>query len=188
MKRLCLIILLASTRWLTAQTNAPDGRTDIHADQGYFDMDHYRTVYEGHVRVDNPEMKLTCAWLAADLPHNNNSGRHILALTNVVIDLDGGRDRSTNLVSGLPNDQEQKWHVTSDQAVYDYHVAGTVTNATVTINGHARAESDKVTVTGEPLIWNLGTRQFSGNDYTTIIKGDNLSPGGTNASPTSTHP
>ena len=39
--------------------------------------------------VDDPEMKLTCEWLVADLPQTGGRVDHIVAETNVVIDCDG---------------------------------------------------------------------------------------------------
>ena len=180
-----LILMLAAGAWPAgAQTNAPDERTRIYSDgPGSFDMVRHHLVYQDNVRVDNPEMKLTCAWLAADLPRPGNPDKHILARTNVVMDLTGEPGKGTNGGAGLLDDTHQNWHVTSDQAEYDFHVAGTATNETVTATGHAVAKSDKMTITSErePLVYNLVTKLFSGKGYDTIINNDALNPGRTNA-------
>jgi lipopolysaccharide export system protein LptA len=181
MKQFILILLLTVGRlgaW--AQTNAPGERIHIHSDHGSFDAVKYRTIYVGHVRADHPEMKLTSAWLAADLPHNKNPDRHMIATTNVVIDLLGKQGKTTNGAAGLMDDQNQKWHVTGDQAVYDYHLQGSETNETVTISGHAIAQSEKVTATGEPLVYNLVTREFIGTNYDTTFNSNAFNTGGTN--------
>ena len=137
--------MLAAGTWpAAAQTNAPDERTRIHSDgPGSFDMVRHHLVYQDHVRVDNPGMKLTCAWLAADLPYPTNPNRHILAMTNVVMDLIGKPDKGTNGGAGLMNDPNQNWHVTSDQAEYDLQVVGTTTNEIVTATGNAIAKSER---------------------------------------------
>ena len=184
MKHLILILLLAAgLRPAAAQTNAPDERTHIHSDgPGSFDMVRHHVTYQDNVRVDNPGMKLTCAWLAADLPLPNNPDKHILARTNVVIDLTGEPGKGTNSGAGLLDDTHQNWHVTGDQADYNFRVTGTATNEIVTVTGHAVAKSDKLTVTSErePLVYNLVTKMISGKDYDTISN-DPLSPGRTTA-------
>jgi hypothetical protein len=133
------------------------------------------------VRLVHPEMKLTSEWLAGDAHRDNNPDRHIVARTNVVIDLDAAMGKTTNAAAGPAGNQDQKWHVTSDQAVYDYHVQANLTNAIVTISGHAIATNDTFIATGEPLIYDLVTRQFSGSNYETKIRIKAPEAGGTNA-------
>ncbi len=189
MKCFCLILLLAAGALAArAQTNAPDVFIRIHSDSGTYDFIHRRPVYLGHVRVNHPSMKLTCDWLAADLPNTNRPDTFILAKTNVVIDLIGGKGRTTNGTPGMTDDQGQNWHVTSDQAVYLKHLQGAVTNETVTASGHAIAKSDKMTITGEPLVYDLVTKQFSSTDYDTVYKSNAFAPAKANAAAGQTNP
>jgi lipopolysaccharide export system protein LptA len=92
------------------------------------------------VRVNDPQMKLTCAQLVADLPQPGGRVNHIVAETNVAID--------------FVQEKKQTNHATSDQAVYFYSVQKGATNETVTFTGHARIENAQGWLTGEPIIWN----------------------------------
>jgi lipopolysaccharide export system protein LptA len=191
MKRFLFILLLAGGRLgAGAQTNAPDENLHILSDHGSFDPIGHRAIYDGHVRVNHPEMKLTSEWLVADLPKPKNPDRHFVATTNVVIDLKATNGmagvktepgKATNGVAAAKDDQIQNWHVTGDRADYKFHLQDTVTNETVTISGHAKAQSEKMTVTGEPLVYDMMTRLFSGTDEEMTINDSALHPGGTNA-------
>ena len=162
-----LILLAVVARPVSAQTNAPNLFSYIHSDSGAFALEKAQAIYRGNVRVDDPKLKLRCAWLVADLPNGTNFNRHVVALTNVVMDLASG----TN----------QAWHVTCDQAVYDFRLVGAATNETVTISGHARAESSQIIEEGEPLVYDMVSQEFTGSDYTTTFKRGIALPGGTTA-------
>ena len=75
--------------------------------------------------MDDPEIKLHCEWLVADLPQTGGASTNIVAETNVVID--------------ATDDKGQKMHATGDKAVYVYAVENGVTNEMVTLTGHAKA-------------------------------------------------
>lgn len=138
----------ANVKISVATTNKPAAApvaphlTRIDSDSVVFDMStNARTAtYRGHVRVDDPQMKLTCARLVADLPQDGGHINHIVAETNVVID--------------FTDDKGQTNHATSDKAVYNFNVQGAVTNETVTLTGHAQVENAQGTLTGEPIVWN----------------------------------
>ena len=89
MKRFSLIVIALFYGWMvhaqtdvTAQsapapatTNSPAAPppprapTQIYSDNSAdFDLNGHQAIYRGHVRVDDPEMKLTCALLVADVP------------------------------------------------------------------------------------------------------------------------
>ena len=106
---------------------------------GEFDMAARQVTYHGHVRVDDPEMKLTGEWLIADLPQAGEHVNHIVAETNVVID--------------FVDDKGQTNHATCDKAVYVYQVKDGTTNETVTLSGNAKVENAQSGMTGEPIIW-----------------------------------
>lgn len=131
--------------WLHAQTNVttapkpPRAPTIITSERADFDLAGRHAIYRGNVRVDDPQMKLTCEELTADLPQSGGHIDHLVALTNVVMD--------------SVDDKGQTNHATSDKAVYDYNVVNGVTNEIVTLTGNAKVESSEDTMTGEPIIW-----------------------------------
>ena len=93
------------------------------------------------MRVDDPQMKLTCEQLTADMPQAGGRPNHIVAETNVVID--------------FTDDKGQTNHATSDKAVYDLQVQDGVTNETVTLTGNPRrVENAQGTQAGDVIIWN----------------------------------
>lgn len=150
---------LANVRGLPAQTNTPDATrapTRIDSDSVDFDMTVRQAVYRGHVCVDDPQMKLTCAHLIADLPPSGGHMNHIVAETNVVID--------------FTDDKGQTNHATSDKAVYDYGVRGAVTNETVTLTGHPQVENAQSTLTGEPIVWDRANNHFSAVNETMVFR------------------
>jgi lipopolysaccharide transport protein LptA len=153
--------VLASIRTLHAQTNtpiAPRAPTRIDSDSVDFDMNtNARTAtYQGHVRVDDPQMKLTCAHLVADLPPPGGRMNHIVAETNVVIDFTDDKGRTN--------------HATSDKAVYDFNVQDAETNETVTLTGHPQVENDQGTLTGEPIVWDRANNHFSAMNETMVFR------------------
>jgi lipopolysaccharide transport protein LptA len=140
-----LIMTLITTAGIsaTAQTNAmlpmPRDPTRIVSDSADFDMAGHKAVYHGHVRVDDPQMKLTCAQLVVDLPPAGGRVSHIVAETNVVID--------------LVDEKGQTNHATSGNAVYDYNVRGAVTNETVTLTGNPQIVNGQGTNTADVITW-----------------------------------
>src|SRR5208283_2805432 len=107
MKRFSLIVTAVCCGWLvhaqtnvaeqsspaSATTNLPAAPTTPRAptridsdDSADFDLNGHQAIYRGHVRVDDPEMKLTCALLVADVPSAGGHPNRIVAETNVVID------------------------------------------------------------------------------------------------------
>ncbi len=148
MKKFQLITLLLATGigMLQAQTNnniASDsarGLTKIKSEHGFFSNIDRQVIYSGNVRVDDPQMKLTCEQLIVDLAPSGGRVEKMTALTNVVMD--------------SVDEKGEIKHATSDMAVYVYNVVNGVTNETVTLTGNARVKSGKNWMTGEPIIWN----------------------------------
>lgn len=159
MKYLRFIVLIALTGVLPlrAQTNAavsetatnkakipaqpPRGPTLIDSDSADFDMAGHKAVYRGNVRVNNPQMKLTCVLLTADLPQNGGRINHIVAETNVVIDFTDTKGQTS--------------HATSEKAVYDYRVQNGMTNETVTLTGNPKPKVTDAqgTQEGDVITW-----------------------------------
>ena len=148
MKKIYLIAWLAALGGsLSAQTNVtttpkpPRPPTVIHSEHAEFDLTTRRAIYYDNVRVDDPQMTLTCVRLTGDLPQSPAEAqmKHIVAETNVVI------------IS--VDEKGQTNHATSDKAVYYYSVENGVTNETVTLTGNAKMENLQGTLTGEPIVW-----------------------------------
>ena len=183
MKTFCLIALMAVTVGTAARaqskTNAtphPPRVTHIDSDSADFDMNARRAVYRGNVRVSDPEMKLTCALLIADLPQSGGRVNRIVAETNVVIDSTDNKGQTT--------------HVTGDKAVYIYNVQNGVTNETVTLTGNPqpRVENAQGTMMADVITWDRAKNsyQFSGNYHGVghqnfgVVTDTNLPPANTN--------
>jgi len=171
MKFFCCIVLigLANVRMLPAQTSTnaadqilalvttnapvyrptPRSETVIEADgPADFEQTEHggRVIYRDHVRVDAPDLKLRCEWLAADLSQASGRVTNIVAETNVVID--------------ATDDKGQKMHATGDKTVYVFAILNGVTNETVTLTGDARAEYKQITLTGDPIIWDRANNRL----------------------------
>ncbi|HXE41413.1 MAG TPA: hypothetical protein VN516_00205, partial [Candidatus Baltobacteraceae bacterium] len=84
-KTLIASAMLAAAN-LNAQTNldAATNLTLISAHMADFDLNARHAIYSGDVHVTDPQMKLTCEWLIANLPQSGRVNR-IVAETNVVI-------------------------------------------------------------------------------------------------------
>ncbi len=108
------------------------------SDSADFDLNGHQAIYRGHVRVDDPEMKLTCALLVADVPPEGGHPNHIVAETNVVIDFTDTKGQTN--------------HATGDKAVYIYIVQNGVTNETVTLTGNPQMENAQGTQAGDVII------------------------------------
>jgi lipopolysaccharide export system protein LptA len=130
----------------------PRGPTTIDSDSAVFDGNGHKLIYYGLVRVNNPQMKLTCAQLTADLPQDGGRINHIVAETNVVID--------------FTDEKGQTSHATSERAVYFYEVKNGVTNETVTLTGNPRPKVTDAqgTQEGDPIIWDRTKNSFQFND------------------------
>jgi lipopolysaccharide export system protein LptA len=120
-------------------TPPPCAPLTIVSDKGAdFDLNKHQAIFRGHVRVDDPEMKLTCALLVADVPQAGGRPNHIVAETSVVIDFTDPKGQTN--------------HATSDKAVYIYNVQNGVTNETVTLTGNPQMENAQGTQAGDVII------------------------------------
>jgi len=159
MKKISSLIAIAAGCSLLAhaQTNAtstlpmPRGPTLISSDRGDFDLAGHEATYLGNVRVDDPQMKLTCEQLIADVPQTGGHVNHIVATTNVVIDFLDNKGRTN--------------HATGDKAVYVYSEQGGVTNETVTLTGNPQMESsDGNTLNGDVIVWDRQNNHLSASN------------------------
>jgi lipopolysaccharide transport protein LptA len=155
----------------TPKTNAP---TRIDSDRADFDLNGREAIYSGNVRVDDPRVKLACARLTVDLPQTGGRINHVVAETNVVIDAIDEK--------GATN------HVTSDKAVYDYSVQGSVTNETITLTGNPQIQNAQGAQSGDVIIWDrannhvrfINPHMISSENLDTVATNMNPAAAGTN--------
>ena len=133
------ILALVTTNAPAPKPKLPRQPTKIESDRVDFDLTARKAAYHGHVRVDDPEMKLTCADLTADLPQDSGHINHIVAETNVVID--------------FTDEKGQTMHATGDKMVYVYSVQDGATNETVTLTGNPELENAQNKSTGDVIVW-----------------------------------
>ena len=177
MKRIIILLLAVGGTALQAQTNAPaqpapEPQIEITSTSGHFDGINHQMVYDGNVVVTDAKSKLTCARLTVDLPPEGGRPTNIVAVTNVVID--------------ALDEKGQTNHITAAKAVYTYHATDVATNETITFTGGdptPKVDNPQFIIYGEPLILNVPTRQFSGQNYRMIFKQVPNSGNGSNASP-----
>ena len=134
-----------------AQTNTPGVlptplAPTINSESADFDLNGHQGIWRGYVRVDDPQMKLTCERLVADMPPAGGRPNHIVAETNVVIDFTDTKGQTN--------------HVTSDKAVYHYNVQNGVTNETVTLTGNPQMENAQGTQAGDVIIWDRANNKI----------------------------
>jgi lipopolysaccharide transport protein LptA len=141
------ILALVTTNAPAPKPQPPRAPTRIESDSVDFDLTGRAATYRGHVQVDDPEMKLTCEWLVADLPQTGGRINRIIAVTNVVID--------------ATDDKGQKMHATGDRAVYVYNVQDGVTNETVTLTGNPELENSEGKSTGDIIVWDRANNHLN---------------------------
>jgi lipopolysaccharide export system protein LptA len=186
MRKFLFILLAGGTAFAVwAQTNAvveqPANKKPAEQEVGVtaasfvYSQDKNQAVYSGQVVVTNVQGTLACERLTIDLPpggSTNTQPTNMVAETNVVIDFI--RDNDTN-------------HVTCDKAVYAYSVVNQVTNDTITFTGStnnpAKVRNSKFWMTGEPLVWDNKTGQFSGSNTETVLIIPASAGGSNNANP-----
>ncbi len=141
------------------KTNAPPpGDTEIFCDKFDYNTKTKVAIYQGHVRVDDPQMKLTSEMLTASLPEKGGRPDHIVAETNVVIDFTENGD--------------QKTHATGDKAVYDEKVVGAITNAVMQLTGNPKLERTDGWMTADIITMDQGAGiiRGMGHHHSTIKK------------------
>jgi lipopolysaccharide transport protein LptA len=181
MKRFGLLIIAAGAGLLAqAQTNTTGtlptarGPTLISSASADFDLAGHEAIYHGQVRVDDPQMKLACEQLIADVPQAGGHVNHIVADTNVVIDFTDNKGQTN--------------HATGDKAVYVYAEQGGVTNETITLTGNPQIENAQFTLTGDVIVWDRQSNHLTASNQK-MVSHQNLSGmmSDTNAPPAKTN-
>jgi lipopolysaccharide transport protein LptA len=151
MKIFWSILLTAFGGAAIAQTNLPSfsasgNKIYVLSDSAEFDLKTRIAVYRGNVRVDDPQMKLTCHVLTAKLPERGGRIENIVAETNVVIDV-VDENKRTN-------------HATGDKLVYTYKVENAETNEVAKLTGNPRVDSPDGWLTGDVITWDFTRKKM----------------------------
>lgn len=121
--------------------------TKIWSDSGYFDIKNRLAVYTGHVRVEDPQLKLTCDKLTARTPEHGGRMDSVVGEGNVVVDM---VDQN-----GVTN------HATGDKLVYSYKVENSVTNDTAVLTGSPdrlpHVKTTQMEISGTKFTWDRTT-------------------------------
>ena len=141
----------------TGKTNAPPaGDTEIFCDTFDYNTKTKVAVYQGNVRVDDPQMKLTSKILTANLPEKGEKPDHIVAETNVVIDF-------------IQNDKPT--HATGQKAIYDSKIVGGKTNEIMELRGNPRLERTDGWMMADVILMDQGEGVIQGiGNHHSIIK------------------
>ncbi len=131
--------------------------TEIFSDEFEFETGTRLARYDGHVRVEDPRMKLAGGRMTARLPEAGGRIDRIVAETNAVIDVFDDKGVGT--------------HAMGDKAVYTYQTVGATTNEVVELTGNP--------MVGRPVGWTTadvifldratGAIRSIGHSYTKIV-------------------
>lgn len=153
----CGVALLAQTN--TTGTVKPErGPTLIDADSLEFKLESFSAVYTGNVKVNDPQMQLTCAILTARFRTNNSrlEIESIVAETNVVIDAVDFEGRTN--------------HATADKLVYSYTVVEGITNQTLELTGNPKLMNPLGGLAGEIIFVDMVKGKVFAKGQTTTIQ------------------
>lgn len=154
----------------TVTTNAlGTSDTEIFSDNAEFRTESSEAYFDGTVHVFDPRFTLSSAVLTAVLPPRGSANshlQHVDAENHVVIDFIDAR--------GATN------HATADKSIYDYKVAGTVTNEVLKLIGHPLLIINGLPNSAEDGIdYNITTGGITGHGRPNL----NFAPGRTNSPP-----
>ena len=169
------ILALVTTNSPPPPTNLPAApktgmeKITIHSDgPSYIDLNGRWTTYQDHVSAAGSQWKMTCEWLMANLPQTGGP-------TNIVA--------QTNVVGDFTDDRNQKWHVTGEKGVYDFHVQNGMTNETVTLTGNPPTVEEGPntnTMIGDAIIYDVVTKRVTIRNPTANFWRATNAPTGTN--------
>lgn len=148
-----IIAFVCAAAALAAQTNAPAAKaerapTQIFSDTLEAELKTRTAVYRGNVRVEDPQMKLTCGVLTASMPEGGKRIESIIAEQKVVVD--------------ALDEKGQNSHATAEKLVYTFKVIGNVTNETIELSGNPQLTNSQLgRLEGELIIWNKTADKFS---------------------------
>jgi lipopolysaccharide export system protein LptA len=158
------MIALSIRPGLAASANPPPGEQEVGvtAKHFFYDGSKQQVIFYDEVVATNAQGSLSCDRLTIDVTPEGSLDRqptNAVAETNVII----------NLVKQGDTNQ-----ITCERAIYIYQIVKGATNDTITFFGSAtkpaKVENSKGSLTGEPLIWDNLTGNFSGVNTETHFK------------------
>lgn len=130
--------------------------TKISSERAEVDVKTSSIIYMGNVRVEDPQMTMTCEMLTARAMTNGTKLESIVAQNNVVID---GKDA-----------KGQTAHATANKLVYSYKVIGMVTNESIQLTGSPKLkDGEGRTFEGDPITWDITSGRIVAVGHTTGI-------------------
>jgi len=151
---LCLAASGLVVAVVTAQIDAPEtstkSPTEIFSDSADFNLKTQVVTYRGHVRVTDPQMKLTCNVMTARTATEGGHIESIVAEGDVVVD--------------MVNQQGQTNHATGQRLVYSYKVENLVTNDQAVLTGDPRlqqADQPDSYMAAEAITWDRASGNIS---------------------------
>jgi lipopolysaccharide transport protein LptA len=116
---------------------------EILSDRAQFNLKTRVGIYSGNVRVNDPQLKLTCDHLTVALPQSRGRLESIVALGNVVVDAE---DRGNQI------------HATCEKLVFANEVVNGSTNEVIRLTGNPiiQRQGDN-RIQGEEIVLNLTT-------------------------------
>jgi lipopolysaccharide export system protein LptA len=157
----CGFALLAQTN-LTSIAKPERAPTLIDADSLEFKLESLSAVYTGNVKVNDPDLQLTCEMLTARFRTNNSrlEIESIIAETNVVIDAIDWEGRTN--------------HATADKLVYSHLSVDGVTNQTLELTGDPKLSNPLGGLSGEIIFVDLVKGKVFAKNQSTSIKSDGV--------------
>jgi len=133
-----------------ADTNAPAkpprGATRIESDSLDADLKTRTAVYKGNVRVNDPQMNLTCDLLTIIIPATGGHPEKMIADGHVVM---------------LATDEKgQTNRATGDKVIYTYKIESGVTNEFVELTGNPQIVTPQANMIGEKIYWDRANNKI----------------------------
>jgi lipopolysaccharide transport protein LptA len=155
-----ILFTFGAVAMLRAQTNSipppkPRAPTQIFSDKVEMDVKDRSAIYSGNVRVEDPQMKMTCELLTARMITNSTKIESIVAERNVVID-------------GIDNKGETS-HGTADKLVYTFKIMNGVTNETIELTGKPQLTNTMGGFVGDPIKWDITSGRITALGHETRI-------------------
>lgn len=139
--------------------------TEIFAQRAEFDLKSNVVRYIGNVRVENPELKVRCETLAAQLPVSGGRFESIIAEGDVEFDTTDAQGRK---ISGA-----------GQKAVYTYRSSENGTNETIELTGNPLVRTDQGTLAGDTIVFDRITGRITATNPRMTV--GQTGPNGTNA-------
>jgi lipopolysaccharide export system protein LptA len=128
------------------RTNSASPKPPVAAQFAEITSNQYRVtptnaIFLGKVRVEHPQMQFDCEKITTEFPSSGGKVERLLAEQAVVFE--------------LTDERGQKAHGKAEQALYTYHISGTVTNEQLELTGNPSLESTNGIFRNRVIIYDL---------------------------------